>query len=324
MTVPRTARLLNARMADLTPLSISRPLDQDTKKVQRNQESYETKVKKGGFGTDDSQKYSFGSDYRDVRAMSPSAVEEAYEVTTKYPAAPLPFIAKAPNLETHEPSIPSITLDSTSADEIKSKVSEFITRKPGYPLDLDHPTRPSSFTNPATPASLIAKPSSSPLSSAGLSTEQMTNIMKKDGYRPTAGNSYPSDQEEDADDEHDTESDLETHAGDDDFNYAARPEEEDEGYDSLQSQFKKVSIRKRQRDDVEDAEDDNEAWQGADAAAHLGGDGKQKLPGLPLREEEHRGKKSRTAETISAADGGEDAHSPEKAQGGGVAQKSVL
>lgn len=301
-------------MADLTPLSISRPLDQDTKKVQRNQESYETKVRKGGFRPDDSQNYSFGSNYRDVRAVSPSAAEEANEGTPRYPAAPLPFLAKAPNLETRKHSIPSITPDSQSAAEIESEISEVITTNPGYPLDLNHQTRPSSFTNPATPASLTAEPSSSPLSSTGFSKEQMTNIVKKDGYRPTAGDSYPSDQEEDTDDEHATESDLETHAGDDDFDYAARPEEEDEGYDSLQSQFKNVRIRKRHRDDVEDAENDNEAWQGADAAAHLGGDGKQKTPGLSLTEEErtHRGKKSRTAKIFSAADGGQAALGTEK------------
>lgn len=321
-----TKRLLNTRMADLTPLSISRPLDQKVKKTQRNQESYEAKVKKGVFKPDDNQKYSFGSAFRDVRAESPSAMEGAYECTkpSKFPVATLPFLATSPILENRLPSIPSIAPVSHYAAEIKSTFSGVVTQNPGYPLDLDHQTRPSSFTSSATPASLTAEPSSSPLSSTGFSKEQMADMMKKDGYRQTARDSYPSDQEEDADDEHATESDLETHAGDDDFDYAVSPEEEDEGYDSLQSQFKNVRIRKRQRNDVDDAEDDNEAWKGADAAP-LDGDGKQKTPGLPLMEEEptHRGKKSRTAKTTLAANGGQDAHGPENAEDGGAAQKIV-
>lgn len=96
-------------------------------------------------------------------------------------------------------------------------------------------------------------------------------------------------------DELETESDLETHAGDDDFNHSTHLEEEDEGYGSLHSQFKNVRIRKRQRDDVEDTEDHGGAWQG-DGLAHLDGDGKQKAVKMRLTDEErtHQGKKSRT------------------------------
>lgn len=308
-------------MAELTPLSISRPLDRNTKETQCNQDSYEAKVKKRCVKLDDNQRHDFGSDYRDVRAMSPSIVEEADEgkKPSNYPAAPLPFLANAPIAETRKPIIPSITQGPRTAAEIKSKVSNFITRTPGYHLELDHRARPSLFTNPDTPTYLGAEASSPPPSPTGFSKEQMANITKKDSYRPNAGNSYPSDQEEVADDEHATESDLETHAGDDDFDYAANPEEEDEGYDSLQSQFKNVRIRKRQRDDVEVAEDDNEAWQGADIA-HLNGDGMQKTPKLPLTGEEraNRGKKSRTGKKISAADSGQDSHGTEKTEEGGA------
>lgn len=302
-------------MAELTPLSISQPLKQKTKNTQRDQDSYEARLKKRAFKPDDSQKHEFGSDYRDVRATSPSAVEEAYDgkKPSKYPAAPLPFLANAPFLEIRKPSTPSITPDPWSVAEIKSKYSEVFTSNPDYHSNFDHRTRRLSFSNPNAPTSLIAGPSSSFQSSIGFSKEQMANIANKDGYRPTAGNPYPSDQEEDADDEHAMESDLETHAGDDDFNYAADPEEEDEGYDSLQSQFKNVRIRKRQRDDVEDAEDNEAVWKAADSA-HLDGDGKQKTLRLPLMEEKRapRGKKSRTTKSTSVVDSGQDSHDSDK------------
>lgn len=143
-------------------------------------------------------------------------------------------------------------------------------------------------------------------------------VLDKDSYRPTPGYSYASDQEEN--DELATESDLETHAGDDDLNHSTNLEEEDEGYDSLQSQFKNVRIRKRQRDDVEDAEDHNEAWQG-DGLAHLDSNGKQKALNIHLTDEERtrQGKKSRTAKTTSATDSCQDTRGNEKTQGAGLA-----
>ena len=215
-TIARTTRFLNACMANLTPLSISSPLDQKTKNIQRSQDSYETKVKKRGFKPDYDHKHEFGSEYRDTRATLPSAVHEDYEgkKPLRYPATLLPFLV------------------------------------------------------------------------------------------------HSSDQEEDADDEGGTESDLETHAGDDDLSYAANPEEDDEGYDSMRSRFKNVRIRKRQRDDTEDAVDDNiEGRQGA-GPSHPNGDGQQKVLSLPLTEEERarRGKRSRRLPTISAADGDQAAH----------------
>lgn len=318
----RTARLLNARMANLTPLSISLPLDQTTKKIQHNQDSYEVKVKKRGFKPDDSQKHDFGSEYRDIRATSPSTVDEAYEgkKRPKYPAAPLPFLAKK-------------TFDNTGIDTIPLKTSPTSAEAPfvagkHMAADLKHKLQPQGHVrhsfNSDTPNSVTAEPSSSPPSATNFNKEQMAIITDKDGYRLAAGDSYSSDQEEDTNDEHATESDLETHAGDDDFNYAANPEEEDEGYDSLQSRFKNVRIRKRRRDDVGDVEDDNEACQ-EDDAAHQDGDGKQKTLKLPLTEEEraHRGKISRKSKTTSAAEDGQHTHRTEKTQVVGVTQKGV-
>ena len=294
ITKARPTRLLNARMADLAPLSISRPLDQKTKEIPRDQNSYEAKLKRRGFKPDDSQKHDFGSEYRDRRTRSPSAVDIVCKdkKPPTYPAAPLLFLANT-------------QFENTKLDPLSPKTSPTTVEAPflagqAMASDVEYKLRPQEHArqsfNPDTPPSITAEPSSSLPSSTDFTKEQIASITDKDAYRPTAGEPYPSDQEESSDDEHATESDLETHAGDDDFNYAAKPEEEDEGYDSLQSQFKIVKIRKRQRDESEDAEDDSEAWRGADAA-QLDGDGEQTALKLPLTEEEraHRGKKSRTA-----------------------------
>lgn len=197
-------------MADLTPLSISRPLDENRKRARPDQDSYGAKVKRRSFKPDDSPKPDFGSEYRDNRAISP-------------------------------PSSPATSFNH--------------------------------FTQ-----------------------EPMANITDKHAYRPTGTDPYPSDQEEDADD-------GETHAIDDDLDYAADTEE-DEGYDSLESQFKNVIIRKRQRDDLEDAEDDGDLRQAADNGL-LDGRRKQNPGNLALTEEEraHRRKKLRTVKRASTADG---------------------
>lgn len=308
-------------MASLTPLSISLPLEQKTKRIQRNRDSYEAKVKERGFKSGDNTKYDFGSEYRGKQATSPSAVDEASDgkKPPKYPAAPSLFLAKNP-LE--DATIDSFTCPTTAespflAGQSKALNLEFGLQPQGHARQL---------FNSDVPSSLAAKTSSSPPASTEITTEKMGIIRDKDSYRSTAGASYLSDQEEeDADDEFVNESDLETHADDDDFNYAVDPEEEDRGHaDSLRSQFKNVRIRKRQRDDVNDAEDEHEAWPEADAA-HLDGDGKQKTLTMPLTEEEraHRGKKSRTAETDSGQDSSQDAPGAEKTLGFGAVKESV-
>ena len=289
-------------MADLTPLSISLLMDRRTEKIQRDQDSYEAKVKGRNFKPGGSQKHEFGSEYRDIRATSPSALDEASEFKKlpNYPAAPSPFANKSS--------------ENTKFDTRFLRTSPTLAKAPfvkGRPMASDTKSKPQpqgharqSFSSDApTSTSITAEPPSSVPSSNDFTKEQIAKIVDKDGYRPSAGDSSLSDQEEDTDDEHATESDLETHAGDDEFNSATHPGEEGEGCDGLQYQFKNVRIHKRQRDDVEDAEDDN-----AVDAARLEGDRKQITRKLPLTDEEraHRGKKSRTARIISAADGGQD------------------
>ena len=307
-------------MANLTPLSIALPLKQKIGNILRDQDSYEAKVKTKGVKPDDGRKYHFGSEYRDKEETSPSAVDEAHngKMPPKFEAAPLPFLVNKPLENAIDPfaqettpttAEPPFWAGQAVASDLKSKLQAQGHARQSF--------------NPDTPASVTAKPSSSPPSSTDFTKEQVAHLTDKDedGYRPTAGDSYPSDQEQDADDELVTESDLETHVGDDDFPY----EEEDKDYDDLQSQFQNVRIRKRQRDDVDDPEDDDGAGQVGDAA-RPDGDGKREDLTLPLTEEEraHRGKKLRTAKADSVGgDGGQGAPDTQEVQGGGVTSEGM-
>ena len=301
-TTARTTRLLNTRMADLTPLSISLPLEKKTKKMWCDHDSCEAKIEKRGFRPGGSHKYDFGSEYRDISAMSPSVGDEACEtkISLKYPAAPLPIVA---NKSVESSHLYAISL-KTSA-EAPLLAGDLLAPDPEYKLQDQGRARQTSSLD--TPTFITAKTSSSAPSLTRFTAEQVTDITDRNRYRPIARDCYPSDREENTEDEHITESDLETHADDDELSYTVGPE--DEGYDSLQSQFRDVRIRKRQRDDAEDAEDDNMACQGA-PTAHSDGRREQTTLKLPLTEEEraHRGKKSRTAKQTLVADGGQDAH----------------
>ena len=316
-TAARTTRLLNARMAELTPLSISLPLDKKTKAVLSDQDSYKAKVKERSFMPDNSQKHDFGSKYRDIRSASPSALDEAFggKKPPMDPATPLPFLANQ--------LLEKSRVDALSPDTGPITASASFLTGNSMATDLRDKLQPrrqayqSSNSNAHAPITVEASPS--PSLSANVTKEQRADITDKDGYRVPAGESYPSGQEDNANDELETESDLETHAGDDDFNYSTHLEEDDEGYDSLHSQFKNVRIRKRQRDDAEDAEDHDEAWHG-DGVAHLDGDGKKKALNVRLTDEEgtRQGKKSKTAKITSATDSCQDARGNEEKQGGGL------
>ena len=303
-TIARTTRFLNTCMANLTPLSISSPLDQKTKDIRRGQDSYETKVKKRDFRPDCDYKHEFGSEYRDPRGTSPSAVHGDYEgkKPLRCTATLSPSLANQP-LESTKTNPLSLTSNSAPAGAL-CLTGQLVASDLKCEIQSQAQTRQSFNSN--TAICITAEPSStSPSSSKNLTKQLLTRITDKDGYRATAGEFHLSDPGDEADDESGTESDLETHAGDDDLSYAADPEEDDEGYDSMRSRFRNVRIRKRQRDDTEDAADDDfEGRQGA-GPSHSNGDGQQKGLSLPLTEEERarRVKKSRRAPKISAADG---------------------
>ena len=290
-------------MANLTPLSISSPLDQKTKNIRPGQDSYETKVKKRGFEPDCDHKHEFGSEYRDPRATSPSAVHEDHKgkKPLKDSATPLPSLANQP-VESTETKHLSLRNNSARAGA-PLLAGQLVVSDLSCKIQPQEQARQS--LNSITASRITAEPSSTSPSTKNLTKQLLTKITDKDVYRATAGESHLSDPGEEADDESVTESDLETHVGDDALSYPANPEEDDEGYDSMRSRFRNVRIRKRQRDDTEDAADDDiEGRQGA-GNSHSNGDGRQKIGGLQLTEDERarRGKKSRRALKISAADG---------------------
>ena len=184
----RTTRLLDARMANLIPLGTSLPLEQKSRTTLRDQDSYEAKVKKSGFKSDDTQKPNSGPGYHDIRAMSPSAVDQTYDGKKRPVSLPLE------NAKVDPPSL--VLAGQSTASDLRYKLQ---------------PLRQS--LDSETPTSLTAKPSLSFISSTDLIKHQMSRITDKNSYRPTPGSSGQIDQEE----EHVTESDLETHASESTF-----------------------------------------------------------------------------------------------------------
>lgn len=118
--------------------------------------------------------------------------------------------------------------------------------------------------------------------------------------------------DEDGDDDLNTESDLETHADDDAFEYSANPEEDEEGQHYLRSQLQGVAIKKRSHAQVEDAEEEIEGTHGNDGAVNVEGkeDGSSSQVleiSIPLIQDLKNGnercsKKARTASSAEAAE----------------------
>ena len=334
---------MNARMADLTPLSIGHQV-QSTGKKPKQGHSYEDKVKSKAFMVEnDEPKPEFASDYRDASADDDFDAEE----TNKYPQAPLPFlIPKAPRLAPQRsnsiPGLPSLDseLESAVASAIASKVTAAtapanleqakgtISNHPDSPAqslpatasttvynpDRDPRRRPKPYPDlgEASASFLSRKPSTS-LTENGSALPSVTkeNIAKLNNISPSTYRPSPlaptqdtEGDDEDADDELNTESDLETHADDDDFEYGANAEgneeENDESYENLRVRFKNVDLKKRTFAELEAAQPgDDEAEKEISETMTGGGDEQEKIGSIASVtevEKEHlrRDKKART------------------------------
>ena len=282
-------------MADLTPLSISLPLIKKTKKVQCDRDSYEAKMGRRAFKPDDTRRHYFGSEYRDMRSAPPSAVDEAS--TAKKSPQHLRSMANNSAKRSNVNAFPPKTGQSTAKERASVKIPRA--------SDLEHKTQSQGHArqtfNSDTSKSITARPSPSVPSSTKSAKEQAANVMDKDGFRPTATESHPSDQDEEEDnDDCATESDLESHTDDDDISYTVDTAVNDDRIDTLRSQFKNVNIRKRGREGGEDAVGDRNE---ADDTARLDNGREQeglRAPCLTADEEgtsAHVGKKSRTEQT---------------------------
>ena len=249
----RTTRALNARMANLTPLSISLPLIKKTKKVQCDRDSFEEKIGRRAFKPDDTRKYYFGSQYRDMGAAPPSAVDRASKAkkSPQHVADLLPSMASNWAKDSNANAFPSKTGQSTAKEGASVKTSRA--------SDLEHKSQPQGHARQAfnsdTSISITARPSLSVPSSTESAKE--TNITDEDSYRPTTRESHSSDHdEEDTDYDCATESDLESYPDDDGISYTVTPAVEDDKINTLRSRFREVRILKRGREDGEDAAGD--------------------------------------------------------------------
>ena len=270
---------------------------------------------------DGQRKTDFGSDYRDASADDELETEEV----SKYPRTQLPFLlSKAPRnglqVGVTVPGLPN--LDTKVVSAVASQANLKQTQSIRFDdadrlLPLPPATRGTSYYLPhvdprrqSTPYPDLGEASTSPpsrnppssLKPASLITDsdrsapdsKEANIVtldafSNDDYRASVlAQKCDSDGDvEDADDELNTESDLETHAGDDVIGYTTDPdkeiEEADEAFEGLRSRFKKVGLKKRMHAEVEDSKDDvdndSKATEGG-----LGEDGHgEKMVGSSLR-----------------------------------------
>ena len=290
----RTTRVLNARMADLTPLSISLPLNKKIKKVQCDRDSYEAKIGRRPFKPDDTPKHNFGSEYRDIRPAPPSAVDGASKAR-KSPRHAANLVLSIVNKSAKNSDVNAFP-PKAGQSTTRERASVMIPRAP----DLERKPQPQghalqTFISDSS-ISATARPSPSVPSSIDSAKEHAANRTDKDDHRPIVREAHPSDQdEEDTDYDCATESDLESHPDDEDISYTV----EDSRIHTLRSRFKEVRIRKRGREDGEEAAGDGNE---ADHTARLDGGREQeglRGPCLTAGEGEtsaHVGKKSRMEE----------------------------
>jgi len=277
-----TARALNSVTAFLTPLSMGQAKDKKPKKHEGD--SYEQEVKKKSF-KDIIPTTGFGMVYRD--ADNPLQ----HSKSTAPDSSSLGRETEIPGLTTFAPPKALVDPALTSA-AIKAALGS--TRENITPSNSTH--RDLSATVAALPELIVtglSPPSSTPLSKENIAK---LNLKHKDGFRLMGDrNEHASDAEDEADEERSIKWDVETKAGDsDDYTqnpsniHAPKPAEE-EGFEDLRSKVRDLKIKKRTHADVEDAEE-------AEANAGVAGSPKasknedsygQKIPTLPLTEEEH-------------------------------------
>ncbi|KAL6718866.1 hypothetical protein ACLMJK_003100 [Lecanora helva] len=283
------AKNLNTHLANLTSLSISHRKQSKVKKG-KNSITFEEKIQKKAFKENNTPKLQFGSKYRDAPADDELELEE---IDKYYPPAPTPFLVpKAPRLSPRrDTSMPALlALDSEEAPvAVASKIvsgatsggeklgkargvanpgnSAYPTPAPvsttSYSLDLDPRLSSASLNSIETMSTIpMGETFASVTKKASpihfLKKEEINKLNDFSEDNPRFSSSLPTrdgfEEETDADDELNTESDLETYADDDDFEYVANPEKENEDehkVESVRAQLKEVRIKKRAFTNVE-------------------------------------------------------------------------
>ena len=187
-----------------------------------------------------------------------------------------------------------------------------LRRQTHHPGQSGSSTKPSlEMVSPRTTSAPLAANQGS--SSPALKTENIAklNVDSRREYRdhfPPVHIHHSDGDDEAADDDINTESDLETHVEDEDIDYVANPE--DEEYESLRSRFDNVGI-KRTHDTLEDTEDDLEVGKGKIAATanhdinlrgRHGAISLERQPTEEEKEEVRQGKKARVEGPVDPAE----------------------
>lgn len=236
------ARMLNSRMANLTPLSISNPAPKQ--KSKRKIETFEDKITKKLHTPENTEaEYSIEGDYRDANSSNESETDE------KRPAAALPVLARTPTLGAlkSEAKLPTLELiaesDNLTSAAALPPAAEGNRR---FRMPPNTPVRKLDPMSSQTPASLNTEASSrAPLTSLTKEKVPRLKITDKDSHRLPAH--YQSDLEADADDEADhgaiSESDLEAQNVDpEEHECSLNPAENEEPQRNLRSRLARVDL----------------------------------------------------------------------------------
>ena len=237
----------------------------NSSKQKPKSETYEEKVKTGRFATQNGKgKYAFGDMYREWSEQTAYGTGPAQR---KIASTSVASSLKGADTSRQQGSARNVvSLGDTNAITTKSTIPPHIIKKDGV-LQVSyrpqHQPSPDAPREPSPPESSTKANPPMPLKSfSSISAEQKTlepspasqttaNIVNIIDYAPSSLNEADGEAE-DTDDEPNTESDLETHVGEDDIEYVTNPEEDEEVQHMLREHLMKIEIRKRSHAQIDD------------------------------------------------------------------------
>ena len=278
-----------------------------------------------------------------LEAQKKGSVSAIVEKSGNYLDAPLPFVEEVLKTQKQPIRHPAVGENSSDAnlsgpslqgaeDDLGFRLGTFAATGIDNPFHgkIDNQLRlintgevsessPTEEATVNTPNSTTAEPPSSPFSPTSLNKESLAKLSADLAVRTLKSH---SDSDDDAYDELATESDLESHIGDEDFPYTANPEEDDEGYHSLRSQLNNFGIRKRGHAEIEDAEEDEVEGSSGLAGSERSRNVSQSKEIFPLdltgeSKQAQRGKKVRFSDPVLLQDTSETAHETTQGATGG-------
>ena len=222
---------------------------------------------------------------------SASAVDES---SGKHPEASLPFAKEQRQPYGDNSSDTSLSGPSLQSgdNDLGSKLGTFAATGVDSPLhsklknrfrliNTGEVSKPESTEEAVvnTPDSTAAEQPSSPFPSTSLSKG---NLARSNTHLGLIGPGTYIDSDNDANNESAAKSDPEPHKGDDVLPYAANPEEDNEVYQGMRSQFKVLDLKKRRHAEIETAKEDEAEGSSDLAGAEGSGDVSQSTGLAPL------------------------------------------